>query len=133
MPISTATSIAASVSSSVSGRRAAISSAMGRPVMNDWPKSPCMSRPNWSVPKGCRRLGGRGRRAGSHPQCAQVVRGQDDQRVRLRVRDHEHLRRCLFDKIWKLPGVNRTETFLSLSASDPKVIDLDLIRMLKNP
>ena len=39
-----------------------------------------------------------------------IVAGPKDLMLRLRVRDHEHLRSCLFDKIWKLPGVNRTET-----------------------
>jgi DNA-binding Lrp family transcriptional regulator len=61
-----------------------------------------------------------------------IVAGPMDLMLRLRVRDHEHLRRCLFDKIWKLPGVNRTETFLSLSATDTKLIDVDLIRMLRD-
>ena len=61
-----------------------------------------------------------------------IVAGPMDLMLRLRVRDHEHLRQCLFDKIWKLPGVNRTETFLSLSASDPKLMDVDLIRMLRS-
>jgi DNA-binding Lrp family transcriptional regulator len=61
-----------------------------------------------------------------------IVAGPMDLMLRLRVRDHEHLRQCLFDKIWKLPGVNRTETFLSLSATDTKPIDLDLIRMLRS-
>ena len=61
-----------------------------------------------------------------------IVAGPMDLMLRLRVRDHEHLRSCLFDKIWKLPGVNRTETYLSLSATDTKLIDLDLIRMLRD-
>ncbi len=52
--------------------------------------------------------------------------------LRLRVRDHEHLRHCLFDKIWKLPGVNRTETFVSLSATDMKLIDIELVHMLRS-
>ncbi|HKA50967.1 MAG TPA: Lrp/AsnC ligand binding domain-containing protein, partial [Candidatus Dormibacteraeota bacterium] len=57
--------------------------------------------------------------------------GPMDLMLRLRVRDHEHLRHCLFDRIWKLPGVNRTETFVSLSATDTKPIDLELVRMLR--
>lgn len=60
-----------------------------------------------------------------------IVAGPMDLILRLRVRDQEHLRRCLFDKIWKLPGVNRTETFLSLSPAETKSLDLDLVRMLK--
>jgi Lrp/AsnC family transcriptional regulator, leucine-responsive regulatory protein len=60
-----------------------------------------------------------------------IVAGPMDLILRLRVRDQEHLRRCLFEKIWKLPGVNRTETFLALSPAEAKSLDLDLIRMLK--
>jgi len=61
-----------------------------------------------------------------------IVAGPMDLILRLRVRDHEHLRHCLFDKIWKLPGVNRTETFVSLSATDTKLIDIELVRMLRS-
>lgn len=61
-----------------------------------------------------------------------IVAGPMDLILRLRVRDHEHLRQCLFDKIWKLPGVNRTETFMSLSPPAMKSIDQDLVRMRKN-
>lgn len=61
-----------------------------------------------------------------------IVAGPMDLMLRLRVRDHEHLRHCLFDKIWKLPGVNRTETFVSLSATDTKLIDIELVRMLRS-
>src|SRR5258708_17045770 len=43
-----------------------------------------------------------------------IVAGPMDLILRLRVRDHEHLRRCLFESIWQLPGVSRTETFLWL-------------------
>lgn len=60
-----------------------------------------------------------------------IVAGPMDLMLRLRVRDHEHLRQCLFDKIWKLPGVNRTVTYVSLSATDTKMIDIDLIGMLR--
>lgn len=60
-----------------------------------------------------------------------IVAGPMDLVLRLRVRDHEHLRHCLYEKIWKLPGVTRTETFLLLSAVEPKPVDLDLIRMLR--
>jgi len=60
-----------------------------------------------------------------------IVAGPMDLMLRLRVRDHEHLRHCLFDRIWKLPGVNRTETFVSLSVTDTKPIDLELVRMLR--
>lgn len=61
-----------------------------------------------------------------------IVAGPMDLMLRLRVRDQEHLRRCLFDKIWKLPGVNRTETFMSLSPAETKSLDLELIKMLRS-
>ena len=43
-----------------------------------------------------------------------VMIGPMDVLVRLRVRDHEHLREGLFGRIWKMAGVNRTETFICL-------------------
>lgn len=43
-----------------------------------------------------------------------VVTGALDLLVRLRVRDHTHLRELLLTRIFQIPGVQRTETFLSL-------------------
>lgn len=62
---------------------------------------------------------------------ATIVAGSMDLILRLRVRDHEHLRRCLFEQIGRLPGVSRTETFLWLRSARPKQIDRDLIRTLR--
>jgi Lrp/AsnC family transcriptional regulator, leucine-responsive regulatory protein len=44
-----------------------------------------------------------------------VVTGGLDLLVRLRVRDHTHLRELLLTKIFQISGVQRTETFLSLA------------------
>ena len=44
-----------------------------------------------------------------------VVTGSLDLLVRLRVRDHTHLRELLLNKIFQISGVQRTETFLSLA------------------
>ena len=44
-----------------------------------------------------------------------VVTGSLDLLVRLRVRDHTHLRELLLTKIFQISGVQRTETFLSLA------------------
>jgi Lrp/AsnC family transcriptional regulator, leucine-responsive regulatory protein len=44
-----------------------------------------------------------------------VVTGSLDLLVRLRVRDHMHLRDLLLTQIFTIPGVQRTETFLSLT------------------
>jgi len=48
-----------------------------------------------------------------------VVTGGLDLLVRLRVRDHAHLRELLLTEIFKINGVQRTETFLSLADIEP--------------
>lgn len=48
-----------------------------------------------------------------------VVTGSLDLLVRLRVRDHTHLRELLLTKIFQISGVQRTETFLSLADVEP--------------
>jgi len=59
-----------------------------------------------------------------------VVTGPKDLLVRLRARDHEHLREVLFDRVWNLPGVERTETYISLGHMDPKDVDAGLLGLL---
>ncbi|MDQ6771883.1 MAG: Lrp/AsnC family transcriptional regulator [Candidatus Dormibacteraeota bacterium] len=61
-----------------------------------------------------------------------VVTGPMDLLVRLRVRDHTHLREVLFDRIWSVPGVQRTETFVALTPMEPKPFDLELVRALRD-
>lgn len=56
-----------------------------------------------------------------------VITGSMDMLARLRVRDHAHLRRVLLSEIWRIEGVQRTETFVGLaemSAKDGYVADL---------
>ncbi|HEY2443998.1 MAG TPA: Lrp/AsnC family transcriptional regulator [Streptosporangiaceae bacterium] len=48
-----------------------------------------------------------------------VVTGGLDLLVRLRVRDHTHLRELLLNSIFQIPGVQRTETYLSLADVEP--------------
>jgi Lrp/AsnC family transcriptional regulator, leucine-responsive regulatory protein len=48
-----------------------------------------------------------------------VVTGSLDLLVRLRVRDHAHLREVLLTSIFQISGVQRTETFLSLADVEP--------------
>src|SRR5438874_9160461 len=48
-----------------------------------------------------------------------VVTGSLDLLVRLRVRDQMHLRDLLLSTIFQIPGVQRTETFLSLADVEP--------------
>jgi Lrp/AsnC family leucine-responsive transcriptional regulator len=49
-----------------------------------------------------------------------VITGSFDLLARLRVRDHEHLRRVLMSEIWKIDGLQRTETFLGLGEMHDK-------------
>jgi len=56
-----------------------------------------------------------------------VVTGPKDVLVRLRLRDTAHLRDVLFERIWTVPGVDRTETFVSLGEMAPKAIDVLII------
>jgi Lrp/AsnC family leucine-responsive transcriptional regulator len=48
-----------------------------------------------------------------------VVTGRLDLLVRLRVRDHTHLRELLLTRIFTINGVQRTETFLSVADVEP--------------
>jgi DNA-binding Lrp family transcriptional regulator len=59
-----------------------------------------------------------------------VVTGPKDLLVRLRLRDHEHLKTVLFDRIWSLPGIQRTETYISLGQMEPKDSDSALLGSL---
>lgn len=49
-----------------------------------------------------------------------VVTGSMDLLARVRVRDHNHLRELLFERIWRIGGVERTETFLALAEMPAK-------------
>jgi Lrp/AsnC family transcriptional regulator, leucine-responsive regulatory protein len=60
----------------------------------------------------------------------EIVTGASDLVVRLRVRDQQHLRECLFDRLWKVPGIHRTETLICLGDLQPKAFDLELAQSL---
>jgi Lrp/AsnC family transcriptional regulator for asnA, asnC and gidA len=60
----------------------------------------------------------------------EVVTGDSDMMVRLRARDQQHLRECLFERIWKISGIQRTETLLCLGELPPKQFDLELAESL---
>ena len=49
-----------------------------------------------------------------------VVAGSMDLLARVRLRDHAHLRTLMFEQVWKIPGVQRTETFLGLAEMPAK-------------
>lgn len=38
----------------------------------------------------------------------------------LRVRDHQHLRRLVFGRVWTIEGIERTETFVCLAKMPAK-------------
>jgi Lrp/AsnC family transcriptional regulator for asnA, asnC and gidA len=40
--------------------------------------------------------------------------------VRVRVRDHTHLRDLLINGVWQIEGIQRTETSLSIAEMKPK-------------
>lgn len=61
-----------------------------------------------------------------------VITGPLDLLVRLRLRDHAHLRDTLFERIWALAGVQRTETFISLDSMAPKDFGGSFISALLN-
>ena len=46
-------------------------------------------------------------------EAVQVVTGRWDLIVHVRVRDHQHLRGVVFDKIWKIPAFRHSETMVS--------------------
>lgn len=56
-----------------------------------------------------------------------VITGSMDMLARVRVRDYSHLRRFLLQGVWQIPGVQRTETFLSLAELPSKDFSVDLL------
>jgi DNA-binding Lrp family transcriptional regulator len=72
---------------------------------------------------------------GQQPEVEQisVVSGAHDLMVRLRVRDHAHLSEILLNRIWQIPGVQRTETLISLAEMHPKAVAMELLNELEKP
>ncbi len=60
-----------------------------------------------------------------------VVTGGLDLLVRLRVRDHAHLRELLLTQIFTINGVQRTETFLSLADVEPANFTAALLEQMR--
>ena len=60
----------------------------------------------------------------------EVVTGASDLLLRLRARDQNHLRECLFERIWVIPGIHRTETLVCIGDLPPKAFDLELAESL---
>ena len=70
-------------------------------------------------------------RALPEAQDMSVVTGGLDLLVRFRVRDHTHLRELLLTTIFQIPGVQRTETFLSLADSEPENFAVALLDQMR--
>jgi Lrp/AsnC family leucine-responsive transcriptional regulator len=49
-----------------------------------------------------------------------IVTGSLDMLAKLRVRDHGHLRTLLMERIWQIPGMQRTETLIGMAEMPPK-------------
>lgn len=49
-----------------------------------------------------------------------LVTGSFDMLVRVRVRDHTHLRDLLINGVWQIEGIQRTETSLTIAEMKPK-------------
>jgi DNA-binding Lrp family transcriptional regulator len=56
-----------------------------------------------------------------------VVTGSMDMLARLRLQDHTHLRQFLLERVWQIPGIQRTETFLSLAEMPSKEFSAELL------
>jgi DNA-binding Lrp family transcriptional regulator len=59
-----------------------------------------------------------------------VVTGAHDMLIRLRLRDTEHLRECLFERIWNIKGLERTETYVGLAEMEPKNYEAGVLSAL---
>lgn len=61
-------------------------------------------------------------RLGALPEVEEVmlVTGDIDMLVRVRVRDHTHLRDLLINGVWQIEGIQRTETSLTIAEMKPK-------------
>jgi Lrp/AsnC family leucine-responsive transcriptional regulator len=56
-----------------------------------------------------------------------VITGSMDMLARVRVQDYTHLRRFLLERVWQMPGIQRTETFLSLAELQSTEFGVDLL------
>jgi Lrp/AsnC family transcriptional regulator, leucine-responsive regulatory protein len=70
-------------------------------------------------------------RALPETQDMSAVTGGFDLLVRLRVRDHTHLRELLLGAIFQIPGVQRTETFLSLADAEPDCFAVAVLEQMR--
>ncbi len=60
-----------------------------------------------------------------------LVTGAIDILARLLVRDHNHLRQLLLERVWQITGVQRTETLVTLADMRPKQFAVQLIESMR--
>ena len=60
-----------------------------------------------------------------------VVTGSLDMLVRLRVRDHVHLRGLLINQLWQISGLQGTETMTSMAEMPPKTFLTDVLTQMQ--
>ncbi|MFK0007696.1 Lrp/AsnC family transcriptional regulator [Paenarthrobacter sp. NPDC090520] len=65
-------------------------------------------------------------------QDVNLVTGNLDLLVRLRVRDNNHLKALLMDKIWQIAGTQGTSTMMTVAEMPPKAFAQDLITQMQN-
>jgi DNA-binding Lrp family transcriptional regulator len=60
-----------------------------------------------------------------------LVTGAIDLLARLVVRDHNHLRQLLLERVWQITGVQRTETLVTLAEMQPKHFAIQLLESMR--
>lgn len=60
-----------------------------------------------------------------------LVTGAIDLLARLVVRDHNHLRQLLLERVWRITGVQRTETLVTLAEMQPKRFSQQLLQSMR--
>ncbi len=60
-----------------------------------------------------------------------LVTGAIDLLARLVVRDHNHLRQLLLERVWQITGVQRTETLVTLAEMQPKQFAIPLLDSMR--
>ena len=60
-----------------------------------------------------------------------LVTGALDLLARLVVRDHNHLRELLLERVWQITGVQRTETLVTLAEMQPKQFAVRLLESMR--
>lgn len=62
-----------------------------------------------------------------------LITGDLDLLVRLRVQDHAHLRSLLMDRVWQIPGLQGTSTLLSVGEMPAKNFADGLLTQMQSP